>query len=65
MFGPEPGQCIYFHIFDANWEVSGKMVYIHWLVCVFTARLGYTYMYSKTCVKRPLKNRQNDDLNDI
>ena len=21
-------------------------------------------MYSKTCVKRPLKNRQNKDLND-
>ena len=22
------------------------------------------YLYSKTCVKRPLKNRQNKDLND-
>ena len=24
----------------------------------------YTNVYSKTCVKRPLKNRQNKDLND-
>ena len=22
------------------------------------------FIYSKTCVKRPLKNRQNEDLND-
>ena len=25
---------------------------------------GAQFLYSKTCVKRPLKNRQNKDLND-
>ena len=29
-----------------------------------TRQTSIIYMYSKTCVKRPLKNRQNKDLND-
>ena len=27
--------------------------------------LGPYCLYSKTCVKRPLKNRQNKELNDM
>ena len=34
-------------------------------ICVPAEVIGDVYhMYSKTCVKRPLKDRQNKDLND-
>ena len=31
---------------------------------VYLIEVNNCIMYSKTCVKRPLKNRQNKDLND-
>ena len=33
-------------------------------VAVRKERLVYIHIYSKTCVKRSLKNRQNKNLND-
>ena len=33
-------------------------------VAVRKERLVYIHIYSKTCVKRPLKKRQNKHLND-
>ena len=34
------------------------------VVSIFNLMLTLSPLYSKTCVKQPLKNRQNKDLND-
>ena len=52
---------------EANLEILGtsdKALYVHSMK-VWRPELGsFRQEYSKTCVKQPLKNRQNKDLND-
>ena len=44
---------ILFIAFSVLFKLKGKM-----------SKLHFAHTYSKTCVKRPLKNRQNKDLNN-
>ena len=48
----------------AGREGSGEHAPWHSLTLDFTAPTQNEGMYSKTCLKRPLKKRQNKDLND-
>ena len=34
------------------------------MVITYVFSISYVFHYSKTCLKRPLKNRQSKDLND-
>ena len=40
------------------------LMWVQLLAYVISAASMKKVNYSKTCVKRPLKNRQNKDLND-
>ena len=45
-------------------EDSDKHANPHSLARVFASRIHKVWKYSKTCEKRPLKNRQNKDLKE-
>ena len=41
-----------------------NIVFLKGLHCIIWFFIIEEYAYSKTCLKRPIKNRQDEDLND-
>ena len=54
---------IFFSLFS-NQSLFCTLLLIHRIFCSQQNVIIATTKCSKTCVKRPLKNRQNKDLND-